>query len=200
MVPFPFLPSHLKRNGKEKERAELTTELVSVPFPSFLTQSNLYSYTSMLQASRSILADSGVKGLFQGFTATAIRDAPYAGLYVLAYEESKSVCGELHSFPCSFLPFLFDASCADVLDIFSATLLSVRPQWDVPSSVIHSLSGQSRNSFLLQPSKEQELILHPLPLLRFTRYRSSNPSNPRHRSSRLYQSELTFLSFVLSFT
>ncbi|KAL7413019.1 mitochondrial carrier domain-containing protein [Mrakia frigida] len=77
-------------------------------------ESNLYSYTSMLQASRSILADSGVKGLFQGFTATAIRDAPYAGLYVLAYEESKSVC---------------------------AKLLSVRPDWDVPSSVIHSLSG-----------------------------------------------------------
>ena len=48
----------------------------------------------MLQASRSILAETGVKGLFQGFTATAIRDAPYAGLYVLAYEESKVVCGE----------------------------------------------------------------------------------------------------------
>ena len=47
----------------------------------------------MLQASRSILAETGVKGLFQGFTATAIRDAPYAGLYVLAYEESKVVCG-----------------------------------------------------------------------------------------------------------
>lgn len=57
-------------------------------------QSNLYSYTSMLQATRAILAETGVKGLFQGFTATAIRDAPYAGLYVLAYEESKVVCGK----------------------------------------------------------------------------------------------------------
>jgi hypothetical protein len=32
-------------------------------------------------------------GLFRGFTATAIRDAPYAGLYVLFYEESKMVAG-----------------------------------------------------------------------------------------------------------
>lgn len=57
-------------------------------------QSNVYAYTSMLQASRSILADSGIRGLFQGFTATAIRDAPYAGLYVLFYEESKAIASE----------------------------------------------------------------------------------------------------------
>lgn len=31
----------------------------------------------------------GVKGFFSGFGATAIRDAPYAGLYVLFYEQLK---------------------------------------------------------------------------------------------------------------
>lgn len=51
----------------------------------------------MSQAFRSIFAESGIAGLFRGFTATAIRDAPYAGLYVLFYEESKVVAGVFHN-------------------------------------------------------------------------------------------------------
>lgn len=31
----------------------------------------------------------GARGLFSGFGATAVRDAPYAGLYVLLYEQLK---------------------------------------------------------------------------------------------------------------
>jgi solute carrier family 25 protein 38 len=57
----------------------------------------------MLQASRSILSESGIRGLFQGFTATAIRDAPYAGLYVLFYEEMKHVAGKFFFFLLGFL-------------------------------------------------------------------------------------------------
>lgn len=34
-----------------------------------------------------------MRGLFQGFTATAARDAPYAGVYVVFYEEMKEVLG-----------------------------------------------------------------------------------------------------------
>lgn len=39
------------------------------------------------------MATSGVRGLFQGFTATAVRDAPYAGLYVVFYEKGKELAG-----------------------------------------------------------------------------------------------------------
>lgn len=34
-----------------------------------------------------------MKGFYQGFTATAARDAPYAGLYLVFYEKSKELAG-----------------------------------------------------------------------------------------------------------
>jgi hypothetical protein len=35
-----------------------------------------------------------VRGLFQGVTATAARDAPYAGMYLVCYEKGKEVACE----------------------------------------------------------------------------------------------------------
>lgn len=58
-------------------------------------ESSLYSYTSILGAGSSILRTEGLKGFFSGFGATAVRDAPYAGLYVLFYEQSKSRLAKL---------------------------------------------------------------------------------------------------------
>jgi solute carrier family 25 protein 38 len=52
-------------------------------------ESNLYAYQSVLGAGKDILRTEGIKGFFSGFGATAIRDAPYAGLYVLFYEQFK---------------------------------------------------------------------------------------------------------------
>lgn len=52
-------------------------------------ESNLYSYRSILGAAKDIIRTEGFKGFFTGFGATAVRDAPYAGLYVLFYETSK---------------------------------------------------------------------------------------------------------------
>ena len=52
-------------------------------------ESNLYSYSSLFSASRDIFRTEGLRGFFAGFGATAVRDAPYAGLYVLFYEQSK---------------------------------------------------------------------------------------------------------------
>ena len=43
----------------------------------------------MWSAGSAILQNEGIRGFFSGFGATAIRDAPYAGLYVLFYEQSK---------------------------------------------------------------------------------------------------------------
>lgn len=53
-------------------------------------ESNLYTYTSLSAATSSIYRSEGLRGFFTGFGATAIRDAPYAGLYVVFYEASKT--------------------------------------------------------------------------------------------------------------
>ncbi len=53
-------------------------------------ESSLYRYRSMLEAIQSISRQEGLKGFFTGFGATCLRDAPYAGLYVLFYEQLKN--------------------------------------------------------------------------------------------------------------
>lgn len=52
-------------------------------------ESNLYAYSSIAGAGRDILRTEGLRGFYSGFGATAMRDAPYAGLYVLFYENLK---------------------------------------------------------------------------------------------------------------
>ncbi|KAL1624415.1 hypothetical protein SLS56_007819 [Neofusicoccum ribis] len=52
-------------------------------------ESSYYAYRSLAGAARDIWGTHGLRGFFAGFGATAVRDAPYAGLYVLFYEESK---------------------------------------------------------------------------------------------------------------
>ena len=52
-------------------------------------ESSFYAYKSIWDAGSAILKKEGIRGFFSGFGATAIRDAPYAGLYVLFYEQSK---------------------------------------------------------------------------------------------------------------
>lgn len=53
-------------------------------------ESNYYAYKSLPSAISSIFRGEGLRGFFTGFGATAIRDAPYAGLYVVFYEGSKT--------------------------------------------------------------------------------------------------------------
>lgn len=56
-------------------------------------ESSFYNYRSLASASADILRQDGFRGFFAGFGATAVRDAPYAGLYVLFYEQSKRRLG-----------------------------------------------------------------------------------------------------------
>lgn len=59
-------------------------------------ESSLYAYPSIAAAARGIFAKEGVRGFVSGFGATAMRDAPYAGLYVLFYEQSKKRLSAWH--------------------------------------------------------------------------------------------------------
>ena len=60
-------------------------------------ESSHYSYASLAGAARDILSKEGPRGFFAGFGVTAVRDAPYAGLYVLLYEQSKAKLGNVVS-------------------------------------------------------------------------------------------------------
>ncbi|KAI5280939.1 hypothetical protein KEM54_003479 [Ascosphaera aggregata] len=52
-------------------------------------ESSFYQYNGLFVAGKDIIRTEGVRGLFAGFGATAVRDAPYAGLYVVFYEQLK---------------------------------------------------------------------------------------------------------------
>ncbi|KAF2456858.1 mitochondrial carrier domain-containing protein [Lineolata rhizophorae] len=60
-------------------------------------ESSLYNYRSLGAASADIARSAGLRGFFAGFGATAVRDAPYAGLYVVFYEQSKKRLSALAS-------------------------------------------------------------------------------------------------------
>eukprot|EP00842_Homolaphlyctis_polyrhiza_P004330 jgi/Hompol1/4899/HPOL_004009-RA len=52
-------------------------------------ESNLYTDRTILSSIKSIATKDGPAGFFRGFGATALRDAPSAGLYVLFYENFR---------------------------------------------------------------------------------------------------------------
>lgn len=93
------LPNHSSSLPKLSNLANLTTGAIARATAGFILmpmtvikvryESNLYAYKSILGAGKDIIRTEGFKGFFSGFGATAIRDAPYAGLYVLFYEQLK---------------------------------------------------------------------------------------------------------------
>lgn len=90
---------HSSKLPKLSNTANLATGAVARTWAGFIMmpitvlkvryESNLYSYSSLFSASKDIFRTEGFRGFFAGFGATAVRDAPYAGLYVLFYEQSK---------------------------------------------------------------------------------------------------------------
>ncbi|KAJ5730013.1 Mitochondrial glycine transporter [Penicillium malachiteum] len=67
-------------------------------------ESDYYAYRSLVGAGRDIVRTEGVRGLFAGFGATAARDAPYAGLYVLIYEQLKRRFASMTTSPNDTIP------------------------------------------------------------------------------------------------
>lgn len=104
------MPLHSSSLPKLSNLANLTTGAVARAGAGFVLmpmtiikvryESNLYAYRSIMGAGRDIYLTEGLRGFFSGFGATAIRDAPYAGLYVLFYEQlKKRLSHVVHSVP-----------------------------------------------------------------------------------------------------
>ncbi|CAH0000930.1 unnamed protein product [Clonostachys byssicola] len=86
-------------------------------------ESNLYSYSSLWAAAKDIQRVNGFRGFLSGFGATAMRDAPYAGSYVLFYELLKSQFSKLaHPPGQSHEPTKMQASVAGSVNFASASL------------------------------------------------------------------------------
>lgn len=52
-------------------------------------QSGCFNYVSVSGALRSMYETEGLRALFSGLTATLLRDAPFSGLYVMFYSQTK---------------------------------------------------------------------------------------------------------------
>ncbi|KZT53384.1 mitochondrial carrier [Calocera cornea HHB12733] len=52
-------------------------------------ESDLYNYKTMREAFTGIVRQQGIRGLLSGWTPSAMRDAPYAGIFLLFYEQIK---------------------------------------------------------------------------------------------------------------
>lgn len=52
-------------------------------------QSGMFQYGGVMKALRSIYLSEGTRGLYSGLLATLVRDAPFSGLYLLFYCNSK---------------------------------------------------------------------------------------------------------------
>ncbi|KAI8821388.1 mitochondrial carrier domain-containing protein [Fimicolochytrium jonesii] len=88
--PRTFNESTINLIGGGSARAAAGFILMPMTVIKVRYESNLYSYTSVWQATRDITHKEGIRGLFRGSGATILRDAPYAGLYVLIYEHCKT--------------------------------------------------------------------------------------------------------------
>lgn len=101
-------------------------------------ESGRYSYSSVSGALLSMYRTEGLRSLFSGLTATLLRDAPFSGIYVMFYTQSKkSLPPELVSAPCA--PLL-NFSCG----IFAGVLASLVTQ---PADVVKTRVQVSPGKF-----------------------------------------------------
>lgn len=111
-------------------------------------ESSLYNYNSMMSAARNIYELHGISGFFKGYGATFARDAPYAGLYVLFYEQQKEVLNKM--FPTS--DHSRSSSAAAVINSGSAMIAAAL------ATTMTSPFDTVKTRIQLEPSKYRSFI------------------------------------------
>ena len=117
-------------------------------------KSNIYQgqhqYQSFPQAVVSIFR-SGPRGLFKGFLPSAIRDAPYAGIFVATYEAMKRETCEMPDILATTLP-----------NTFIEVHLTNSTTTPVPPTVVHVLSAGCAGAFAT-------FVTHPFDVMKVRR-------------------------------
>jgi solute carrier family 25 protein 38 len=120
-------------------------------------ESNLYNYANISSALNTIVKKEGVRGLFSGFGATAMRDAPFAGIYIVFYERCKTYLNGSESITYTKDPSIpspkqdyslqiFTNMTAGLIGGFGATLCT--QPFDLMKSRIQLDPSQYPNSFV----------------------------------------------------
>lgn len=115
-------------------------------------ESTFYNYNSMMEAVKDIYKTDKINGFFKGFGATCLRDAPYAGLYVLLYEKAKVITPWL--LPRSFISFK-DKDTRTNYTIGTSTLINTLSAFTAAgiATTITAPFDTIKTRMQLQPSK-----------------------------------------------
>lgn len=137
--------------------ARAVVGLITMPFTVLKVryESTSYKYSSLLQALKSTYAETGIRSFFSGYGVTITRDAPYAGLYVLFYEQSKDMLNSL--LPASHYR---EAKTAAVINSTAAmTAATIASTITAPFDTI-------KTKIQLYPDRYPSLVKSCVPLLR----------------------------------
>jgi solute carrier family 25 protein 38 len=129
-------------------------------------ESNQYNYHNLISAFSSIARNEGFRGLFSGFGATAMRDAPFAGIYIVFYERCKSILSRYPLMQNNMISNsgysfeLLPKICAGLIGGFGATLCT--QPFDLVKSRIQLSPKEYPNTFLAFKTilKDQGKIPH----------------------------------------
>lgn len=138
---------------KARYEVPLFPTLATIPvLTSYLrhSQSKLYAYHSIPSAIGSLIR-AGPSELFRGVLATSLRDAPYAGLFMLSYEQLKT---EL----CMSFKYRFPLEQAHVCASSFLAILA-KPISSAQSGLVHGLSAAAAGALAT-------LATHPLDVVK----------------------------------
>ncbi|XP_019717418.1 solute carrier family 25 member 38-B-like isoform X2 [Hippocampus comes] len=123
-------------------------------------ESGFYSYVSVAGALRSMYETEGVRALFSGLTATLLRDAPFSGIYVMFYSQTKktlppevtlSVYTPLVNFSCGVVAGVMASLVTQPADVVKTHIQVSPSQWSTVDAIRyiykkHGLGGFFRGA------------------------------------------------------